>query len=261
MKGKALHHPTAVIDPGATLDLSVEIGPYCVIGKGVSIAKGTRLLSHVVVEGTTEIGEDCVIHPFATIGLQPQDLKYRGESTKLIIGSKNIIREYVSIHRASVGGDGATVIGSNNFLMAYVHIAHDCKVGSDVIIANCAMLGGHVTIEDHVVIGGIAGIHQFTRIGKYVMVGGLSRISQDVPPFMIVSGIEPKLFGPNSIGLKRHGFTDAEINDLKKAYKILFRQKKTIKDAVEKIRDEMEITGNIKHLIKFIEKNKRGIIR
>jgi UDP-N-acetylglucosamine acyltransferase len=145
--------------------------------------------------------------------------------------------------------------------MAYVHIAHDCKIGNSVIMANSVMLGGHVVIEDHVVIGGIAGIHQYTRVGKYVMVGGLSRITQDVPPFMIVSGVEPKLFGPNSIGLKRHGFTDAEINDLKKAYKILFRQKHTISAAVKKIQDEMTITDNIKHLIKFIEKNKRGIIR
>lgn len=254
-------HPTAVVDPGTELDASVEIGPYCIIKKGVSVGKRTRLLSHVVIEGSTVIGEDCVIHPFATIGLPPQDLKYKGENTKLVLGDKNIIREYVSIHRASVGGDGSTVVGNNNFIMAYVHIAHDCKIGSHIIMANSAMLGGHVVIEDHVVIGGIAGIHQYTRVGKYVMVGGLSRITQDVPPFMIVSGVEPKLFGPNSIGLKRHGFTDADINDLKKAYKILFRQKNTVSEAVKKIHDEMEMTDNIKHLIKFIEKNKRGIIR
>jgi UDP-N-acetylglucosamine acyltransferase len=254
-------HTTAVVDPGSELDASVESGPYCIIKKGVSIGKRTRLLSHIVVEGSTVIGEDCVIHPFATIGLPPQDLKYKDENTKLILGDRNIIREYVSIHRASVGGDGSTVVGSNNFVMAYVHIAHDCKIGNNIIMANSVMLGGHVVIEDHVVIGGIAGIHQFTRIGKYVMVGGLSRITQDVPPFMIVSGVEPKLFGPNSIGLKRHGFTDTEINDLKKAYKILFRQKNTINDAVRKIHDEIEMTDNIRHLIKFIEKNKRGISR
>ncbi|MGC2063863.1 MAG: acyl-ACP--UDP-N-acetylglucosamine O-acyltransferase [Thermodesulfovibrionales bacterium] len=254
-------HPTAVVEPGTDLDPSVEIGPYCIIRKGVSIGKRTRLLSHIVVEGSTEIGQDCVIHPFATIGLPPQDLKYKDENTKLILGDNNIIREYVSIHRASVGGDGATFVGSNNFIMAYVHIAHDCKIGNSIIIANSVMLGGHVVIEDHVVIGGIAGIHQYTRVGKYVMVGGLSRITQDVPPFMIVSGVEPKLFGPNSIGLKRHGFTDSEINDLKKAYKILFRQKNTISEAVRKIHDEMKLTDNIKHLIKFIEKNKRGICR
>ncbi|MDA8084720.1 MAG: acyl-ACP--UDP-N-acetylglucosamine O-acyltransferase [Nitrospiraceae bacterium] len=254
-------HPSAVVDPGASLDPSVEIGPFCVIGKGAHIKKGTRLLSHVVVDGATEIGEDCTIHSFATIGLPPQDLKYKGEETKLILGDGNIVREYVSIHRGSVGGDGSTVVGSNNFLMAYVHIAHDCKVGSHVVMANSATLGGHVVIEDHVVIGGIAGIHQYTRVGKYVMVGGFSRITQDVPPFMIVSGMEPKLFGPNSIGLKRHGFSDADINDLKKAYRILFRQKITIKDAVKKIHDEMEVSAHIQHLIDFIEKNKRGISR
>jgi len=254
-------HSSAVIDPGAHLDSSVEVGPFCIIRKGVRIGKGTRLISHVVVEGSTEIGSDCVIHPFTSVGLPPQDLKYKGEDTSLILGDNNIIREYVSIHRASVGGDGSTVVGSNNFLMAYVHIAHDCKVGSNIVMANLATLGGHVVIEDYVVIGGIAGIHQYTRIGKYVMVGGLSRIAQDVPPFMIVSGVEPKLFGPNSIGLKRHGFTDEEINDLKKAYRILFRQKKTIRDAIKKIHDEMPVTDHIRHLIRFIEKNKRGIIR
>ncbi|MBA4371569.1 MAG: acyl-[acyl-carrier-protein]--UDP-N-acetylglucosamine O-acyltransferase [Thermodesulfovibrio sp.] len=254
-------HPTAVVERGAELDTSVEVGPYCIVRKGVSIGKGSRLLSHVVIEGSTMIGEDCVIHPFATIGLPPQDLKYKGENTKLLLGNKNIIREYVSIHRGSVGGDGATVVGNSNFIMAYVHIAHDCRIGSHIIMANSVMLGGHVVIEDHVVIGGIAGIHQYTRVGKYVMVGGLSRITQDVPPFMIVSGVEPKLFGPNSIGLKRHGFTDSEVNDLKKAYKILFRQKNTVGDAIKKIHDEMELTDNLKHLIEFLEKNKRGISR
>lgn len=258
---KAIIHPTAVVEPGAELDTAVEVGPYCIVRKGVRIGKGTRLLSHIVVEGTTVIGEDCVIHPFATIGLPPQDIKYKGEDTKLVLGDKNVIREYVSIHRGSVGGDGSTVIGSGNFIMAYVHVAHDCKIGSHIIMANSVMLGGHVTVGDHVVIGGIAGIHQYTRVGKYVMVGGLSRITQDVPPFMIVSGVEPKLFGPNSIGLKRHGFTDAEINDLKKAYKIFFRQKNTVSEAVKKIQAEMEISDNISQLITFIEKTKRGVSR
>jgi len=254
-------HPTAVVDRGAEIDPSAEIGPYCVVRDGVSIGKGTKLVSNVVIDGRTEIGSSCVIHPFASIGLPPQDLKYKNEPTKLIIGDNNIIREYVSIHRASVGGDGATTVGSSNFLMAYVHIAHDCKVGSHVIMANLATLGGHVIIEDHVVIGGIAGVHQYTRVGKYVMIGGLSRITQDVPPFMIVSGIEPKLFGPNTIGLKRHGFSDDEVNDLKKAYKIIFRQKNTIKEAVKKIGEEMELSGHVRHLIRFIEKSKRGISR
>ena len=254
-------HPTAIVDPKAEIDSEVDIGPFCIIGKGVRIKKGSRLFSHVVVEGSTEIGEECIIHPFASIGLPPQDLKYKGENTRLVIGSNNIIREYVSIHRASVGGNGITTVGRDNFMMAYVHIAHDCKVGSNVIMANCANIGGHVTIEDFVVIGGLAGIHQYTRIGKYAMVGGFSRIVQDIPPYMIAFGHDAKLFGPNTIGLKRHGFDDSEIKSIKKAYKILFREKLTMKDAIKKIHADMQVTDTIMDLIKFIEKNKRGICR
>ena len=254
-------HETAIIDSKAELGADVEVGPYCIIGKGVKIGRGVRLLSHVVIEGHSEIGENCIIHPFAGIGLPPQDLKYKGEPTKLIIGRNNTIREYVTIHRASVGGDGATVVGDNNFLMGYVHIAHDCKVGSHVTMANVATLAGHVMVEDYAVIGGLAAAHQFTRIGKYAMISGLSGIVQDIPPYMVAAGSRAKLFGPNSIGLKRHGFSDEVMHAIKKAYKTLFRDKRTLKDAIRKVQEDSGNLPEIQHLLSFIEKNKRGICR
>lgn len=254
-------HKTAIVSPKAEIDDDVYIGPFCIVGDGVSIKKGTRLMSNIVVEGNTEIGQECTIYPFAAIGLPPQDLKYKNEKTSLKIGKKNIIREYVTIHRASVGGDGLTEVGDSNFLMAYVHIAHDCKIGNSVIMANAATLAGHVLVEDFAVIGGLVAIHQFTRIGAYSMVGGFSGIGQDIPPYTMASGARAKLYGLNVIGLKRHGFSDEAINNLKKAYKILFREKRTLKEALKKIRSELPETPEIKHLLEFIEKNKRGICR
>lgn len=254
-------HSTAIVSPKAEIDEGTFIGPFCIIQDGVHIRKGTRLISNVIIEGDTEIGENCVVYPFASIGLPPQDMKYKGEKTGVTIGSNNTIREYSTIHRASVGGNGVTSIGDDNFFMAYVHVAHDCKIGNSVIMANVATLAGHVLIEDHAVIGGLVAIHQFTRIGTYAMVGGFSGIGQDIPPYMIASGARAKLFGLNAIGLKRHGFTDSTINELKKAYKILFREKRTLKDAIQKIQEDLPYTDEIKHLIEFIQKNKRGICR
>lgn len=254
-------HPTAIINSKAEIEEGVIIGPFCIIGEGVRIRKGTKLISNVIIEGNTEIGENCTIYPFTSIGLPPQDLKYKGEKTGVKIGKENIIREYVTIHRASVGGDGLTTIGDKNFLMAYVHIAHDCKIGSQIIMANLATLGGHVVVEDYAVIGGLVAVHQFTRIGAYAMVGGFSGVGQDIPPYTIASGARARLFGLNTIGLKRHGFSDSTINELKKAYKILFREKRTVKDAIKKIQEDLPYTDEIRHLIEFIQKNKRGICR
>lgn len=254
-------HKTAIVSSKADIDEDVHIGPFCTVGEGVVINSGTRLISNVVVEGSTEIGEDCIIHPFATIGVPPQDLKYKNEKTGVKIGKKNIIREYVSIHRASVGGDGLTEVGDSNFLMAYVHIAHDCKIGNSTVMANAATLAGHVHIENYAVIGGLVAVHQYTRIGAYSMVGGFSGIGQDIPPYTMASGARAKLYGLNAIGLKRHGFSDEAINTLKKAYKILFREKRTLKEALKKIKSELPETPEIKHLLEFIEKNKRGICR
>jgi UDP-N-acetylglucosamine acyltransferase len=254
-------HPTAIIESDVQIEEDTHIGPFCILKKGAHIKKGTRLISNIIIEGDSEIGENCVIYPFTTIGLPPQDMKYKGEKTGVKIGNNNIVREYITIHRASVSGDGVTTIGNNNFLMAYVHIAHDCKIGNYVIMANVATLAGHVFVEDHVVIGGLVAIHQFTRIGAYAMVGGFSGVGQDIPPYMIASGARAKLFGLNTIGLKRHGFSDTTINELKKAYKILFREKRTLKDAIKKIQEELPYTDEIKHLLEFIQKNKRGICR
>jgi len=255
-------HPTAILNPKAEIDEGVVIGPFCIIGEGVRIKRGTKLISSVVIEGDTEIGENCIIYPFTSIGLPPQDLKYKGEKTGVKIGNDNIIREYGTVHRASIGGDSITTIGDKNFLMAYVHIAHDCKIGSHIILANAATLAGHVVVEDYVIISGLTAIHQFTRIGAYAMVGGFSGVGQDVPPYTIASGARAKLFGLNTIGLKRHGFSDAKINHLKKAYKILFREKRTLKDAIKKIQEDLSYTDEIKHLIDFIQqKNARGICR
>ncbi len=254
-------HKTAMVSQKAEIADNVCVGPFCVIGEGVTIKKGSKLISNVIIEGNTEIGEQCTIYPFATIGLPPQDLKYKNEKTGVKIGKHNIIREYASIHRASVAGDGLTEIGDANFLMAYVHIAHDCKIGSSIAMANAATLAGHVVVEDFAFIGGVVAIHQFTRIGAYSMVGGFSGIGQDIPPYTMASGSRAKLYGLNVIGLKRHGFTDEAINNIKKAYKILFREKRTLKDALKKIESELGGVKEVERLVAFVEKNKRGICR
>ncbi|MDW7972354.1 MAG: acyl-ACP--UDP-N-acetylglucosamine O-acyltransferase [Thermodesulfovibrio sp.] len=254
-------HKTAIVSPKAEIDKEVFIGPYCIIGDNVKIGRGTRLINHVQIEGITEIGENCIIYPFTTIGFPPQDIKYKGEPTGVKIGNNNIIREYVTIHRASVSGDGWTEIGDGNFIMAYVHIAHDCKIGNHVIMANLATLAGHVEVEDFAFIGGLVAVHQFTRIGAYAMIGGFSGVGQDVPPFTMASGPRAKLYGLNLVGLKRRGFSDETINILKKAYKILFRDKLQLKEAIEKVKRELPQIPEIIHLLEFIEKNKRGICR
>jgi UDP-N-acetylglucosamine acyltransferase len=254
-------HKTAIVSPKAEIAETASIGAFCIVGEGAVIKKGSRLISNVIIDGNTEIGEHCTIYPFATIGLPPQDLKYKNEKTGVRIGKRNIIREYASIHRASVGGDGMTELGDSNFIMAYVHIAHDCKIGSSIAMANAATLAGHVTVEDFAFIGGVVAIHQFTRIGAYSMVGGFSGIGQDIPPYTMASGARAKLYGLNVIGLKRHGFSDDAINGLKKAYKILFREKQSLRDALKKIKSELSGVAEVGRLVEFIEKNKRGICR
>ncbi len=254
-------HSTAIIEKGAELDEGVKIGPYCIVGSKVKIGKGTIVHNNVVIEGDTVIGAENQIFPFTTIGLPPQDIKYKGEPTGVRIGDRNIIREYITIHRGSVGGDGYTEVGSDNFLMAYVHIAHDCKVGNNVIMANAATLGGHVIVQDHAVIGGIVAVHQFVRIGAYAMVGGFSGVGQDVPPYMMASGPRANLYGLNIVGLKRKGFSQETIEELKKAYRILFKEKLTLKAALKKIQEELPYTEEIARLVEFINANKRGICR
>jgi UDP-N-acetylglucosamine acyltransferase len=253
-------HPTAIIDSSAEIGQDVTIGPYCIIEKNVKIGNGTKILSHVHLENI-EIGQNNEIYHFVSLGLNPQDTKYHDEPTKVIVGNNNIIREYITIHRASVRGDGSTVIGNNNFLMAYVHIAHDCKLGNHITMANVATLAGHVQIEDHAVIGGLSAIHQFTRIGAYAMIGGFSGIGMDVAPYMMASGSRAELYGVNIIGLRRHGFSEEVINDIKECYRIIFRSNLILKDAIEEVKNKVKMTPEIERLIEFINKNGRGIMR
>lgn len=254
-------HPTAIIHPDAEIADGVSIGPYSVIGKDVKIAKGTKIGSHVVIEGWTEIGENNAIHQFASLGGAAQSVKYKGEKTYLKVGNNNLIREYVTLNRGTVQGFGETTIGDNNFLMAYVHIAHDCKIGNNIIIANSVGLAGHIEIGDHSIIGGMTGVHQFVRIGAYTMVGAMSAIPLDIPPYVSASGMRAALYGLNVIGLKRHGFSDELINNLKQAYKIIFKSKLLLSEAIKKVRGEIMMSKELEYFLNFLETSERGICR
>jgi UDP-N-acetylglucosamine acyltransferase len=254
-------HQTALINRQAEIDSDVEIGPYSVIGAGVRIGKQTRVASHVVIEGRTSLGQGNTIYQFATIGSRPQDLKYKGEASELIIGKHNTIREYVSLNPGTAGGGMVTRVGDHNLLMMHCHIAHDCLIGSHNIIANGATLGGHVVVEDHVIVGGLVGIHQFARIGSGAILGAGSMVSKDVPPFCNATGDRARLRGLNLEGLKRRGFTTTAIDALKKAYRIIFQSKLKTKDALEKVRRELSPTAEIEILLTFIAQSQRGICR
>jgi UDP-N-acetylglucosamine acyltransferase len=238
----------------------VEIGPYCVVGKSVKIGKGTRLMNHVSLDGRTEIGQWCVIHPFASLGGPPQDVSYKGEDTACTIGDGNTIREYVTVNRASTKGDWVTRIGDNCLIMAYSHIAHDCVVGNNVRMANAVTLAGHVQVEDFAYIAGPSAVHQFCRIGESAMISGLTGMPQDIPPFVIASGYRAKLFGLNVIGLERRGFTDADIAVLKKAYRFLFRSALSLEAALQKIEEQLE-GEHVRKLVDFVRSSKRGLCR
>ena len=255
-------HQTAIVHPKAELADDVSVGPYTVIGEHVRIGRGTRIDSHVVIEGWTEVGERCQIHSFVSLGAPPQHLKYNGEETYVRIGSHNILREYVTVNRATAFGGGVTSVGDHNVLMAYVHVAHDCHVGNHVIMANAATLAGHITIGDHAIVGGLVGIHQFVRVGAYSMIGGCSAVGQDVPPFMrAAGGYRARLFGVNTIGLKRQGFSDDRIRRLKQVYMTLFRSDLRLAEAVKKVRDEFGTFEDVQVLLKFLDGTKRGICK
>jgi UDP-N-acetylglucosamine acyltransferase len=254
-------HQTALINRQAEIDSDVEIGPYSVIGAGVKIGKETKVASHVVIEGRTLLGQGNTIYQFATIGSRPQDLKYRGEASELIIGNHNTIREYVSLNPGTAGGGMVTRVGDHNLLMMHCHIAHDCLIGSHNIIANGATLGGHVVVEDYVIVGGLVGIHQFARIGSGAILGAGSMVSKDVPPFCNATGDRARLRGLNLEGLKRRGFTTTAIDALKRAYRIIFQSKLKTKDALEKVRREISPTAEIEILLAFIAQSQRGICR
>jgi UDP-N-acetylglucosamine acyltransferase len=254
-------HPTAIVDEGAEIHESVEIGPYCFVGPHVKIGKGTKVGPHVVLEGRTEIGEDNRIFHFASIGAVPQHMKYKGEPTKLKIGSENVIREFVTIHLGTVQDRGITTIGNRNILMAYCHVAHDCTLENAVILANGATLGGHVHVERNAILGGLVGVHQFVRIGRHAMVGALSGVSLDIPPYTSAAGFRTKLYGLNTVGLKRQGFSPEEVRRLRKAYRILFQSGELLRPAMERVRAEVGHDPHVEYLIEFLKKSQRGICR
>src|SRR5271155_1234511 len=250
-------HSTAVIHPNARLGAGCVIGPYCVIGENVTLGAHCRLHSHVVVDGHTTLGEENEIFPFASIGLKTQDLKWKGGTTRTQIGSHNTFREYVTIHSAT--GDGeVTTVGSHNHILAYCHVAHNVTLGNHVIMSNVATLAGHVIVEDHAVIGGLAAVHQFCRIGKLSMIGGCSKVVQDVPPFMMADGNPAETRTINKIGLERNGVSEGAQNALKQAYKILFREGLSISNALVKVEKELPPLPEILHLIQFVRTSERG---
>lgn len=254
-------HQTAIVDPRAELDHDVEVGPYCVVGAGVNIGKGSLLQSHVVVQGRTTLGEGNVIFPFASVGSAPQDLKYKGEHSELIIGNRNTIREYVSLNPGTSGGGMVTRVGDQNLLMMYCHIAHDCIVGNRNVVANGATLGGHVVIEDSVIVGGLVGIHQFVRIGTGAILGAGSMVSMDVPPYCNATGDRAELRGLNLEGLKRRGVDPSTISAIRKAYHIAFQSKLRIDEALNKIRQDIPAIPEVAKFVAFIADSRRGVCR
>ena len=254
-------HPTAVVAPSAEIGRGVTVGAYAVIGPHVEIGEDCFVGSHAVIEGWTRIGPRCQIFQFASVGAAPQDFSYRGEETHLTIGSDNVFREFVTIHRATTKADRITVIGSHNYFMAYSHVAHDCRIADHVIMANSVALGGHILIESHAIIGGLSAIHQFTRVGSYAMIGGGSAVSQDVPPYLSVAGNRAKPFGLNLVGLRRHGFSEETIAKLKKAYKTVYREGLTLKEALERIMTEHGDAAEVRHFVEFVRGSERGICR
>jgi UDP-N-acetylglucosamine acyltransferase len=254
-------HPTAIISPEATLAEGVEVGPYSIIGPDVHIGKNTIIGPHVVIERHTDIGEGNRISQFASLGGDPQDLKFKGEETRVIIGNHNTIREYATINRATTADIGVTIIGDHNLLMAYTHVAHNCRLGNRIVMANAANLAGHITVEDYAIIGGLSGVHQFTRIGAHCIIGGASAVTKDVPPFVTASGNFAKLFGLNLVGLKRRGFSDEAIQALKEAYRIIFRSSQLLNKAIEKVEQEVADLPEVRQFLDFIRNSERGICR
>ena len=254
-------HPTAIIDPRAEIGSNVTIGPYTIIGENVFIGSGTVIGPHVVIDPYVTIGANCRIFQFAAIGAIPQDLKFKGERSYVKIGNSCVIREFVTIHRGTQMGCGITEIGEENLLMAYCHIAHDCKVGRRVVLSNNATLAGHVEIGDFAVVGGLVAIHQFTKVGAYAFIGGKSAVVKDVPPYVIAAGDRAKLYGLNTVGLGRHEFSPETVSKLKKTYRIIFRIGLTVNEAIERVRAEVDQIPEVVNFINFVKQSPRGITR
>jgi UDP-N-acetylglucosamine acyltransferase len=245
-------HPTAIVHDGARLADSVEVGPYSIVGPNVTLGEGVRLLSHVNIEGVTEIGEGCEIHAFASLGGSPQHLGHKGEPTRLIVGARNVIREHVTMNTGTVAGGGVTKVGSDSLYMVGSHVAHDCVVGDRVTFANNATLGGHVQVGDFVFMGGLAAAHQFSRIGRYAFIGGVSAVTKDVIPFGSVWGVHAHLEGLNLVGLKRRGFSREEINDLRSAYRLLFAEEGTFQERLDDVARVFSGAERVMEIVDFI---------
>jgi UDP-N-acetylglucosamine acyltransferase len=251
-------HSTAVIHPQARIGEGCEIGPYCVVGKDVELGSHCQLHSHVVIDGHTRIGKGNEVFPFVSIGLKTQDLKWKGGVTRTEIGDNNTLREYVTIHSATSDGE-VTVVGSNNHILAYCHVAHNCRLGNGIIMSNVATLAGHVVVEDSAVIGGLAAVHQFCRIGKMAIIGGCSKVVQDVPPFMMADGNPAETRTINKVGLERNGVSEEAQSVLRQAYKILFREGLTISNALARIEQGLPKLTEVQHLLDFVRRSERGI--
>jgi UDP-N-acetylglucosamine acyltransferase len=252
-------HPTAIVDPGALLGTGVTVGPYSIIDGQVTIGDDTHLGPHVIVRPYTTIGKRCRIFQFAVVGEIPQDLKFHGEETRTIIGDDNIIREFVTVHRGTFGGGGLTQLGNGNLLMAYTHVAHDCRLGNHIIMSNASTLAGHITVDDYAILGGLSAIHQFCRIGAHAFIGGASAVARDVPPFCMAIGNRAKIVGLNLVGLKRHGFSLASLDILKTAYELLFISELTLKEAMAQVRQRFPEEPAILKLLQFLETSERGL--
>jgi len=245
-------HPTAIIDPAAKLGADVAIGPFCTLGPDVKLGDRVQLISHVVVGGRTSIGADTVVYPFASLGLRPQDLKFKNESSALEIGSGNQIREYVTMHPGTEGGGMLTRVGNKGLFMVGSHVAHDCKIGDNVVLANNATLAGHVTVGDFVIIGGLSAVHQFVRIGPFAIIGGMSGVEKDVIPFGLVKGERAHLAGLNMVGLERRGFSREDVRALRSAYRMLFAPEGTLAERIEETASHYKEQAQVAQIVEFI---------
>ena len=251
-------HMSAVIDDSAVIGPDVTIAPYAVIGPNVVIGRGSTVGAHVVIERDTVVGADCRLHAGAALGGDPQDLKYAGESSRLVIGDRTVVREFATLNRGSAAR-GSTDIGSDCLIMAYAHVAHDCIIGNHVVIANAVNMGGHAEVGDWVVIGGMSAVHQFARIGAHAFIGGMSAVRKDIPPYVKASGNPMRLFGLNAIGLRRRGFTDEVRLEIRRAYRILFQSKLPVRQAVDEVRSTLNVSPELEALLAFITDSARGV--
>jgi UDP-N-acetylglucosamine acyltransferase len=261
-KDEPFIHPSAIVHPNAQLAPGVVIGPFSIIGENVTVGRNTRFEAHAFVEGQTDIGKECRFFPYCMIGTEPQDVGYKNEKTFLKIGNKNLFREFCTIHRGTVKGGGTTVIGNNNYFMAYAHVAHDCLVGSETVFLNAASLAGHVAVSDYATVGPFSGIHQFCRVGKYAFIGGYSVCTQDVVPFCRVAGDRPTLlYGTNSVGLRRRGFSRERVKAIKQMLKILLYSDLNTKQALTEIKSHFPPGEDRDEIIAFVESSKRGFVK